>query len=87
MKPRIFVELTTFTHAQITKERQMEFTAESDQEYLHELFGDDTQALFESGCLVVFLAQSIAHAYVSFLEALSGSMSWLDAGLSQYFVH
>lgn len=25
----------------------MEFTAESDQEYLHELFGDDTPALFE----------------------------------------
>ena len=65
----------------------MEFTAESDQEYLHELFGDDTPALFECVCLVLFLARSIAHAYVSLPEALSGSMSWLDAGLSQYFVH
>ena len=32
---------------QIVKERQMEFAADSDQEFLHELFGNDASSLFE----------------------------------------
>lgn len=32
---------------QIAKERQMEFDLDSDQDFLHELFGRDTPSLFE----------------------------------------
>ncbi|KLO16795.1 hypothetical protein SCHPADRAFT_822684 [Schizopora paradoxa] len=54
---------------EISKERQMEFTAESDQEYLHELFGDDTPALFEGPVWIYVLARRRA---VSVFRTLMG---------------
>jgi hypothetical protein len=42
-----FSELITSSCRQIFKERQIEFDADSDPEFLYELFGEDSESLAE----------------------------------------